>query len=509
MLFRKFKISLAIKNFYIVSALFLVVYSANAQEKPTINMVVESITEDDLKSHLSVIAHDSLEGRETGQPGLKKAAQYLRSQFKKIGLTPVKIRGKDTYFQTLPLYRKKCGEVTVLVEGNSYKNMEDIIYVNKAPESSNESIEVVFAGYGNEEDYKKLDLENKGVVILNSEENWRGKVKIAINAGVKEIFIIYGAADEDLDILIAQYKNYYRSTSLMLDRSKSNNSEKLFFVKPDLAEKIFNQKMHVLKSAADKSLKGKFRPMRKIKDGKISYSIECTEEEIFTDNVLGFVKGIEKPEEVVVISAHYDHVGRNGDDIYNGADDNGSGTVAVLELAEAFSIAKRKGLGPKRSVLFILMTGEEKGLLGSNYYVEHPVFPLEKTTANFNIDMIGRIDDLHTDNPDYIYLIGSDKISPELHNISEKTNDKYIGLLLDYKYNADDDPERFYYRSDHYNFARNGVPVIFYFTGVHADYHKPTDIIDKIEFARMKRIVKLIFYTSWNVANMEGNLSRK
>ena len=190
MLFRKFKIPLSIKNFYTVWVLILVVYFAKAQEKATINLVVESITEHDLKSHLSVIAHDSLEGRETGQEGLTKAAKYLRSQFEKIGLDPVNIHGNETYFQSFPLYRKRCREVIISVDGNIYKNMEDILYVNKTPESSSGNIDVVFAGYGNEEDYKKLDLKNKSVVILNSEENWRGKVNIARNAGVKDIFIL-------------------------------------------------------------------------------------------------------------------------------------------------------------------------------------------------------------------------------------------------------------------------------------------------------------------------------
>lgn len=509
MLFRKFKISPLIKNFHIVSLLFLVVYLAKAQDETTINMVVESITEDDLKNHLSIIAHDSLEGRETGQEGLKKAARYLRSQFEKIGLDPVKIRGEDTYYQSLPLYRKRCGDVLISVDGNAYENMEDILYVNNATELSDENIDVVFVGHSNAEDYKKLNYKNRGVVMLNSEDGWRNKVKIAREAGVRDIFIIYGDTEEDIDILIGQYRDFYQSTSLKLDRTMTNNEGNLFIITPNLAEKIFNRSIQTLKSAADKSLKNKYRSLKKIPIGNLSYSIECMEDEIYTENIIGFVSGIEKPEEVVVISAHYDHIGRKGGEIYNGADDNGSGTVAVLELAEAYTIAKKIGIGPKRSVLFILMTGEEKGLLGSNYYVEHPVFPLEKTTANFNIDMIGRIDNEHAENPDYIYLIGSDKISPDLHNISEKTNEECIGLSLDYKYNADDDPERFYYRSDHYNFARNGIPVIFYFTGVHEDYHRPTDVIEKIQFARMKRIIELIFYTSWNVANMDGKLSRK
>jgi len=509
MLFRKFKISLSIKNFYIVSSLFLVVYFAEAQVETTIDSVVGSITEHDLKNYLAIIAHDTLEGRETGQDGQRKAAHYLQIQFEKIGLNPVNIRGQKTYFQAFQLYTKKLGEVSITVDGIKFKNMRELLYLRNAPGKVNKNIEVVFVGYGNEKDYIKLDHKNRGVVIFNPGDDWEDKAAIAREAGAEYIFITYGNADEDIEHLIGLYKSYYRSSSLNLERTPSSHEENIFFISPGLAEKIFSTNLQTMKAAADRSLKGKYRSLKKLHASEFLCTIECMEEEIDTENVIGFVEGMVNPEEVVIISAHYDHLGMNGVEIYNGADDNGSGTVAILELAEAFTLAKKRGIGPKRSVLFILMTGEEKGLLGSTYYVKHPVFPLDKTIANFNIDMIGRIDEIHADNPDYVYLIGSDKISLDLHNISEKTNDEFIGLLLDYKYNAEDDPERFYYRSDHYNFAENGIPVIFYFTGVHEDYHRPTDVIDKIQFDRMERITKLIFYTSWNVANMEGKLSRK
>ena len=176
---------------------------------------------------------------------------------------------------------------------------------------------------------------------------------------------------------------------------------------------------------------------------------------------------------MIIITAHYDHLGKQDTLIYNGADDNGSGTVAALEIAEAFMIAKKNGKGPRRSVLIMPVSGEEKGLLGSKYYTKKPIFPLEKTIANLNIDMIGRVDDKH-DNGDYIYLIGSNRLSNDLHDISEQINKEYVGIDLDYTFNAEDDPNRYYYRSDHYNFAKNNIPVIFYFNGVHEDYHKTT-----------------------------------
>jgi len=223
-----------------------------------------------------------------------------------------------------------------------------------------------------------------------------------------------------------------------------------------------------------------------------------------SENVLAFIEGKEKPEEIVVISAHYDHVGVDAKgNVYNGADDDGSGTVSILEIAQAFAKAKKDGAGPKRSILFLHVTGEEKGLYGSSYYTENPVFPLENTVTDLNIDMIGRIDKDHEakEKNNYIYLIGSDRLSTDLHNISEEVNEKYTKLDLDYTYNDKNDPNRFYFRSDHYNFAKHNIPIIFYFNGVHEDYHKPTDTPDKIEYDLLAKRAQLTFYTAWEVAN--------
>ncbi|MHA7943526.1 M28 family metallopeptidase [Formosa sp. 3Alg 14/1] len=223
-----------------------------------------------------------------------------------------------------------------------------------------------------------------------------------------------------------------------------------------------------------------------------------------SENVLAFIEGSEKPEEVIIISAHLDHVGIINDEIYNGADDDGSGTVALLEIAQAFKQATLNGHGPKRSILLLHVTGEELGLYGSRYYAEHPIFPLENTIANLNIDMIGRVDDAHKDNPEYVYLIGSDRLSDDLHETSEYINTTFFNLELDYTYNALDDKNRYYYRSDHYNFAKHNIPVIFYFNGTHADYHKATDTVDKINFPMLQKRTQLVFATAWQLANQSS-----
>lgn len=226
-----------------------------------------------------------------------------------------------------------------------------------------------------------------------------------------------------------------------------------------------------------------------------------------SQNVVAYIKGSEFPEEVLIISAHLDHLGTKDGQIYNGADDNGSGTAALMEIAEAFELAQSQGDGPKRSILFLHLTGEEEGLEGSRYYTTHPIFSLDKTIANLNIDMIGRIDSTHEGNENYIYLIGSDKLSTELHYISEVANEKFTRLDLDYKYNDENDSNNYYSRSDHYNFAQYDIPVIFYFSGTHKDYHLPTDTAEKVNYPLLEKRTKLIFMTAWYLANSDKKLT--
>lgn len=223
-----------------------------------------------------------------------------------------------------------------------------------------------------------------------------------------------------------------------------------------------------------------------------------------SENIWAFIKGSEKPEEVLVISAHYDHIGIKNGKIHYGADDDGSGTVAVLEIAKAFQKAKEEGHGPKRSILFLHVTGEEHGLLGSKYYSENPLFPIANTITDINIDMIGRRDDLHKDSNDYVYIIGSDYLSSDLYTICEDANKNFVNINLDYTFNDRNDPNRFYYRSDHYNFAKKGIPSVFLFNGVHADYHKPTDTPDKIEYDALAKRAQLAFVIAWELANRDN-----
>jgi Iap family predicted aminopeptidase len=225
-----------------------------------------------------------------------------------------------------------------------------------------------------------------------------------------------------------------------------------------------------------------------------------------SENIWAFIEGSEKPNEIIVISAHYDHVGTKDGEVYNGADDDGSGTSALLELAQAFQIAKKEGHGPKRSILFLHVTGEEHGLHGSRFYSENPLFPLENTVADVNIDMIGRRDEIHPNTNNYVYIIGANRLSSELDFVCSIMNQKYVGLDMDYRFNDPKDPNHFYERSDHYNFAKHGIPSVFFFNGVHADYHKKTDEPDKIEYDALAKRAQLAFVTAWELANRKDRI---
>ena len=247
--------------------------------------------------------------------------------------------------------------------------------------------------------------------------------------------------------------------------------------------------------------------MEKLRNYAMVAGVRTGGEKLNSINVASIIEGSHYPNEYIVITAHLDHVGIEGEDIFNGADDDGSGSMALLEIAQAFKMASLDGYRPKRSIVILHVSAEEKGLLGSEYYTDNPLYPLEDTITNLNVDMIGRTDPTRdSDNDNYIYLIGTDRLSSMLHETSERVNKNTVDLELDYRFNAWDDPNRFYERSDHYNFAKNNIPVIFYFSGTHEDYHGPGDTPDKIRYDLLTKRTKLIFHTAWEIANMDDKI---
>ena len=461
----------------------LVAIGLMAQDK-TAMKYAKTIKAEDLKTHLSIIASDEYEGRETGKKGQKMAAKYIANHFESLGFeAPV----EGSYFQTFDLQESQIGSVYFRKGEDKMVGFEDFIYYSSAETRGEEYIKIVVAS-------KDSDLKNvKGNYVAYKTEKLDGYqefIESAVSAGAIG-FIIVLENDDEFNSTLSRFSRYLQRPRLRID-GRDEESTKLTIGDRDLASWIFD------------------KPYEEIKEGDEStvvFNADYLDKPIETENVLGYLKGTEKPEEVLIITSHYDHVGIINGEIHNGADDDGSGTVTVLEIAEAFAEAAKKGKGPKRSILFMTVTGEEKGLLGSRYYTDtDPIFPLENTVANLNIDMVGRVDDAHKEASDYIYLIGSDKLSKDLHNLSENVNKTYTNLNLDYTYNDENDPNRYYYRSDHYNFVKNNIPIIFYFNGTHEDYHKPTDTVEKIDFATMEKRAKLVFHTVWEIANREKRI---
>ncbi|MPR34298.1 M28 family peptidase [Salmonirosea aquatica] len=523
-------------NKYLLGGLLMTATLTQAQESTTATKYAETITPADLKKHLLIIASDSLEGRDTGSPGQKKAADYVAGHFKQYGLAPAATEadGTESYFQKYNLYRKTWGEVYVKADGKTYNFNQDF-YLNGLLSTQGEvTVPTVFAGYGIEatlyNDYKNLDVKDKAVVIWQGEpqgakgiylvndndqrsswsgpQAWQKKAATALAKGAKYVFMISEKEGKEFEQLVRQRSVMSRRLNAMsmkpIQESLSNMA--VFTVSSELGAALLNTTTRKLNDLREEITK-KEKSVAKVPGGQVALKVERNSEIIQTENVAGLLEGTDKKDEIVVISAHLDHIGISADgQINNGADDDGSGTVSLLELAEAFSKAKAEGNGPRRSILFLNVTGEEKGLFGSEYYAENPLLPLANTVADLNIDMIGRVDKEHANDPKYVYVIGSDKLSSELHAISEAANAEHIGYKLDYTYNDPKDPNRFYYRSDHYNFAKKGVPIIFYFTGVHEDYHRPGDDVEKIMFDKQAPIVKLVFYTAWQLANREERI---
>lgn len=458
----------------------------------------QTITQQDLHDYLSILASDALEGRETGTRGQKMAAAFISSHFEDLGLTaPVPLCNTSSYYQPVDLYSSTPGETYMEVDGNRYENFEEVIYYGTNSTGIKVKTDVLFAGRGTEADFERIKPEGKAaLVVVDDAQAARPVAELAERHGVQILLIATTSNKDKFSEMASQYERWLAGGKMTLHKPTTDKSNSgVFFVSPKVAQDIFERPLEHLEKIADTD------QLTRVKPSKISYETTQLITTINTENVLGYLEGTDKKDELIVITAHYDHEGRIGDTIYNGADDDASGTSAVIELAEAFAKAKEDGVGPKRSILFMAVTGEEKGLLGSEYYTANPVFPLENTITNLNIDMIGRIDPKHKDNHNYIYLVGSDRLSSELHELSERVNKTFTGLELDYTYNDEDHPDRIYYRSDHWNFAKNNIPVIFYFNGVHKDYHKPTDTIEKINFEMLTKRTKLIFYTAWALAN--------
>lgn len=470
----------------------------------------QTITSKDLSKHLHIIASDEFEGRETGKKGQKKAMEYLIREFQSYG---IKDYENHNFIQKFPLIESKNDGISLTIGGQEFEVNKDFSITPNSLENQQIKGELVFGGFGIEEEgyssYENIEVKGKGVLIWKGKpqkkelkKDWKTSDKI------EQLEKKEGAAvfmfNKRLQASLDKYSHYYKKPKMRLfEENKKKEMPIISFTETAIKR--------VLKTSKLSFNKLEKKGVKKSMQFSIPFSLNINKpiKKYSGENVLAYIPGTDKNKEVLVLTAHYDHIGMEDTLVFNGADDDGTGTVSLLEIAQAFQMAAKEGHSPRRSILIMPVSGEEKGLLGSKYYSQNPVFPLENTVANLNVDMIGRYDEAHEKDSNYIYLIGSDRLSQDLHDLSEEVNKTYMNIGLDYTFNADDDPNRFYYRSDHYNFAKNNIPVIFYFSGVHEDYHKSTDTVEKIDFEKTQRVAQLIFLTAWHIANAEERIKLK
>eukprot|EP01133_Synstelium_polycarpum_P004805 gene4805-5592_t len=508
-------------------------FGAFAQNKTAIKFS-QSISKDNAYKHLSVLASDEYEGRETGKKGAWMAADYIRNHFKSLGLKgPV----GGNYFQPIDMVSYDVVQSILTINGQAKELLKDFIISPSSVTQNGFTLNknaVIFAGYGLSKpdfnEFEGLNIKDRIVMFFASGDptqkstekpaNDRAAMRAALVArqaklkylsdnGALALIQIDPSLDNPNEETIARYNNGAGRLTLktpdLLEKMKEQKSLPVINISTATANEILKQSGSNVQSV-QQQITNTGKPASKELNVVLSVSALKKEVKVRAENVLGFLEGSDPKlkKEVLVVTGHYDHIGlttSGTDKVNNGADDDGSGTTGVLMIAEAFAKAKKAGKGPKRSILFMTVVGEEKGLLGSEWYSEHPVFPMENTITNLNIDMIGRVDPDHEQNPDYVYIIGSDMLSSDLDKLGKKANTDYVKMNLDMRYNNRTDPNRFYYRSDHYNFAKHNVPVIFYFNGVHADYHQPGDEVSKINFPLLARRAKLVYFTAWELAN--------
>ncbi len=461
------------------------------------------ITESDLKENLSILASDAFEGRETGKRGQKIAAAFISTYFEDIGLSaPV----NGSYLQPVELFVTAQPMVSLKSGVNELKEFEEFTYYGNAQTDGLKEVQLLFLGNGSDAELGSTDIKGKAVAFFMEANASIRRNPIVVKLREKGAAVVVAITNkqEDFFQLTGMMKVYSNGAMSITNTPDQSTNMGLFLVGPSSCEKLFKMsEVKLRKTISDKKVS-------KIKPSTLTFSIKQSYTPLKTSNVLGFLEGTDKKDEIVIVTSHYDHIGISksgeGDRINNGADDDGSGTVSVMQIAKAFAQAKKDGKGPRRSILFMTVTGEEKGLLGSDYYTQHPIFPLDKTVVDLNIDMVGRRDPQHKDSAPYVYVIGSDKLSTELHTLSETINKATTNLIFDYTYNDQNHPDRLYYRSDHWNFAKNNIPIIFYFDGIHEDYHKPSDEVSKIEFDLLAKRAQTVFFTAWEIANKETRI---
>jgi hypothetical protein len=484
----------------------------------------------DLKNYLTVLASDEMEGRETGTEGQRRAAVFIETQFKSVGLKSVSsLKGFQQYY---PLWQDSLREASFSVNGKDAEYGKDFIVSLSQNEAGKfKSKKIAFVGYGIDDpkysDYQNIDVKGKVVIFFLGEPKGRDG-NYVISGGKRGSEWTFPGLSKKLAAAAAKGATgaiYISPNSSTFSQRTVESGKKTGVYFPELSENVKKVKgIQVSHEFARTIMPNDIDTLlKRAKAGqvfgepvfagkwKLEFKLKKDRTVINASNVIGYIEGTDKKDEYVFLTGHYDHLGKHDGKIYYGADDDGSGTCAVIEMANAFMQAVKEGHRPRRTMVFMTVSGEEKGLWGSEYYSDHPIFDLDKTSVDLNTDMVGRIDTERktADSLNYVYVIGHDKISSDLPVINEAANKKHAGLVLDYKFDDPSDPNRIYFRSDHYNFARKGVPILFFYDGMlQSDYHKPTDTVDKIYWDLYEKRVRMIFGTAWEMANRNDMLKR-
>ena len=499
---------------------------------------IDTITASQIREYLTFIASDEMEGRDTPSRGLDLAAKFLAMHLTRWGFKPA--GDEESFFQRIELRRDRAdsGQTKVEYFGRTLTAGTDFL---PAGGSGNVSGGLVFAGSGwfvkskQIDAYQGIDPKGKIAVIFGSPNSLpRGVARAALGKAGEEsmnpsdyartkgvVGLIYVADFQYLANWQRNRRQVMERGSTVVAKFSPQGTSPLpsIVVSPEIAQSIFAGERQSATGIFNASY-GTAQPAPFVmnEQKKITMSVTSNTETVATQNVVAVWEGSDPvlKSEYVALGAHYDHVGTGclpagSDTICNGADDDGSGTTALLGMAEALAKAPTR---PKRSILFVWHAGEEKGLWGSRYFTEFPTVPLNQIVTQVNLDMIGRskkAGDTHPRNreltgPDSIYLIGSTMMSTELGELVNTVNKGYLNLTYDTKYDDPGDPNRFFFRSDHYNYARKGIPIIFYFDGVHEDYHRPGDTADKIDYQKMEKVTRTIYMTVWEIANRPARL---
>ena len=535
---RRFLTALVLASLLVTT--FPATYAQRAAEKTkksaasvTTQRAVDTITANQIRDYLTFIASDEMEGRDTPSRGLDLTAKFLATHLARWGFKPAGDNG--SFFQRIDLRRDRAdgGQTNVEYFGRTLTAGTDFL---PAGGSGNVSGGLVFAGNGwfvksKEIDaYKGIDPKGKIAVIFGSPNSFpRGISRAELGKQGDEYMnpSDYARSKGVVGLVyVADFQylaNWQRNRRLVMERGstvvakfspQASSPLPSIVVSPEIANSIFAGERQTATGIFNASYgTAQPSPFAMNEQKKITINVASSSETVATQNVVAVWEGGDPvlKSEYVALGAHYDHVGTGcapvaGDTICNGADDDGSGTTALMGMAEALAKAPVR---PKRSILFVWHTGEEKGLWGSRYFTEFPTVPLNQIVAQVNLDMVGRSKKEGDTNPrnreltgpDSIYVIGSTMMSTELGELVTTVNKGYLNLTYDTKYDDPADPNRFFFRSDHYNYARKGIPIIFYFDGVHEDYHRSGDTADKIDYQKMEKVTRTIYMTTWEIAN--------